>query len=94
VYKNHKIIHRDLKPENILLDKNNIAYITDWGIYKDLTMGENTKNDYNLEKKNFKMKFTKAGSILGTISYISPEQIKGSKDIVFRSDIYSLGCLM
>ena len=70
------VIHRDLKPQNILLTGTGIPKITDFGIAKIKTMSH----------------LTEVGEkIMGTTLYMSPEQIRGSKDIDNRSDIYSLG---
>ncbi|MDP4116468.1 MAG: serine/threonine-protein kinase [Bacteroidota bacterium] len=69
------IIHRDIKPSNIIIDKNDNVKIMDFGIAKIL-------GDRNL---------TKTGTKLGTIFYMSPEQVLGHKDVDHRSDIYSLG---
>lgn len=69
------IVHRDIKPSNIMIDKDDNVKIMDFGIAKIL-------GDRNL---------TKTGTKLGTIYYMSPEQVLGYKDIDQRSDIYSLG---
>ena len=71
------IVHRDLKPGNILFDQSDDAFLSDFGIVK---LAEATIN-------------LTAGGILGTPSYMSPEQIHGSKTIDGRSDIYSLGVI-
>jgi serine/threonine-protein kinase len=68
------IIHRDIKPHNIMLSSEGVPKVLDFGIAK-LT------NETNL---------TKPGSIIGSITYISPEQAKGL-EIDKRADIYSLG---
>ncbi|MGD8752274.1 MAG: serine/threonine-protein kinase, partial [Anaerolineales bacterium] len=57
----HGVVHRDLKPENILLDESDNAYLTDFGIAKDIG-GE---------------KLTRTGEIIGSVDYLSPEQAKG-----------------
>jgi len=69
------IIHRDIKPSNILMSKDDNVKILDFGIAKIL-------QDKGL---------TKTGTKMGTVYYMSPEQIKAAKDIDHRTDIYSLG---
>ncbi|WP_020155432.1 Stk1 family PASTA domain-containing Ser/Thr kinase [Caldibacillus debilis] len=73
----NNIIHRDIKPQNILIDKQGNVKITDFGIATALTA--TTITDTN--------------SVLGSVHYISPEQIKGSQ-ATKKSDIYSLGIVM
>lgn len=68
-------VHRDIKPSNIILNKEGITKIMDFGISKSL----------------FDKNMTKTGSKIGTVYYMSPEQIKG-EDVTNRSDIYSIGC--
>lgn len=68
-------IHRDIKPSNIILNKEGVTKIMDFGISKSLY-----DND-----------MTKTGSKIGTVYYMSPEQIRGH-DVTNRSDIYSIGC--
>jgi serine/threonine protein kinase len=69
------VIHRDIKPSNILITKEDTIKVMDFGIAKIV-------GDRGL---------TKTGTKMGTIYYMSPEQIQGIKDIDARSDIYSLG---
>jgi len=72
------IIHRDLKPGNILFDQYGNAYLSDFGIAR---IGESGA--------------TLTGTaILGTPTYMSPEQVQGDKNIDGRSDIYALGVLL
>ena len=91
-YEKHAIIHRDLKPQNILLDENQNAYVGDWGLAKDLSQNIEEKNGTILKKASASQ--TVDGTFMGTITYAAPEQILGKKDIDFRADIYSLGCMM
>src|SRR5258706_2275939 len=71
------IIHRDIKPHNILLDEDENAYLADFGIAKDLNVNSNTEK----------------GALVGSLAYVTPEQIKG-ETVTPRSDIYSLGLVM
>ena len=95
VEKKHKAVHRDLKPENILHDEKGLAYISDWGLAKlvDRQLRKSTSETMTAGD-GARPGATQAGSFLGTIYYASPEQILGQHEIDFRSDIYSLGCIM
>lgn len=80
------IIHRDLKPSNILVtevDGHPAAKIIDFGVAKALT-----------QRLTEETMFTRAGAMLGTPEYMSPEQASSSgEDIDTRSDVYSLGII-
>src|SRR5207245_1568508 len=71
------IIHRDLKPGNVLLSPDDTAYITDFGVARSLDRDG----------------MTRAGAIVGTLDYLSPEQVAGDPADA-RSDIYGLGLLL
>ncbi len=71
------IIHRDIKPENIMVDLKNRIKVMDFG----------------LAKLKGAMNITKAGSAVGTVAYMSPEQIQ-SGDVDHRSDIFSFGVVL
>ncbi|HEY6564779.1 MAG TPA: protein kinase, partial [Pirellulaceae bacterium] len=74
------IIHRDLKPGNVLFSSEGTPKITDFGIAKQLTEGAGA---------------TKTGDILGTPSYMAPEQASGVvKQLGPTSDVYSLGAIL
>jgi len=80
------VIHRDIKPSNIMLSINDgkitNVRIVDFGIAKILPNGEGAAQH-----------LTQTGEIFGSPLYMSPEQCRGG-EIDFRSDIYSLGCVM
>lgn len=73
-----KVVHRDIKPENILLESGH-ALVADFGIAR--AIGESQS-------------LTSKGHVIGSPSYMSPEQVDGSEFIDGRSDIYSLACLL
>ena len=78
----HGVIHRDLKPANILMDKDGHPRVTDFGLAKRTASGERQPSDSNL---------TVSGQILGTPSYMPPEQAAGKvNQIGPASDVYSL----
>lgn len=76
------VLHRDLKPSNILLDDENGAYITDFGIARLLGQDQETQG----------ITLTAHG-VIGTPSYMSPEQAQG-QPLDGRSDVYSLGIML
>ena len=74
------IVHRDLKPNNVLFDQYDDAYLADFGIaHISSTSGASA--------------LTTSGSMLGTPTYMSPEQIHGETQIDGRSDVYALGVI-
>ncbi len=76
----HQIIHRDLKPSNIVLDQDGVPFVTDFGLAK---VFEADSQD------------TASGTILGTPSYMAPEQAAGRlAQVSPRSDVYSLGAIL
>jgi serine/threonine-protein kinase len=77
----HGILHRDLKPANVLLTSNGIPKITDFGLAKRLEENDSSQ--------------TKSGTILGTPSYMAPEQALGNiHELGPQSDLYSLGAML
>ena len=69
------VIHRDLKPANMMITPSGVVKLMDFGI----------------AKMTADRKLTQTGNILGSLYYMSPEQIKGTLDLDSRSDLYSLG---
>ncbi len=84
------IVHRDLKPENIFLTKEGRVKILDFGLAKQASTWLNPADD-NLPtavKRN-----TAEGTLVGTVGYMSPEQIKGAP-VDHRSDIFAFGTVL
>ena len=73
----HGVIHRDVKPANIMVTRNGQVKVTDFGIAR-MTSNETV---------------AQTAAVLGTASYLSPEQAQGGQ-IDQRSDLYSLGCVL
>jgi eukaryotic-like serine/threonine-protein kinase len=80
------IIHRDLKPDNILATKQGIKLL-DFGLAKQ-QLAALKESDATLTHA-----MTRQGEILGTLQYMSPEQLQG-KDADLRSDLFSFGCVL
>jgi serine/threonine-protein kinase len=74
------IVHRDVKPENIVLSRRG-PVLVDFGIARAVQAAGMDR-------------LTKSGFVVGTSTYMSPEQIQGVADIDHRSDLYSLGCVL
>jgi eukaryotic-like serine/threonine-protein kinase len=84
------IVHRDLKPENLFLTRDNRVKILDFGIAKLTSPDADSYGERPLVNLTTQ---TKAGSVLGTAGYMSPEQLRG-KLVDPRSDIFSFGAIL
>ncbi|MBI3861536.1 MAG: protein kinase [Planctomycetia bacterium] len=73
------IVHRDIKPENILIDKKGRVKIADFGLAK--LVGNESRDHF----------LTGTHQVMGTLRYMAPEQMQGSREVDHRADIYSLG---
>jgi len=81
----HGILHRDLKPENVFLARKKqgeVVKLLDFGISKIVDPGGE------------RMSLTKTGAMVGTPYYMSPEHVRGLKDVDHRTDIYSCGVML
>jgi TolB-like protein/tetratricopeptide (TPR) repeat protein len=84
------IVHRDLKPENVILTTDNVVKILDFGLAKTSPLAGSHRNS---EPTMSAAPATEAGTLLGTVGYMSPEQASGSL-VDFRSDQFSFGTIL
>jgi YVTN family beta-propeller protein len=71
------LVHRDVKPSNVLIDERGHCYLADFGLTQSVSDRGQVTD----------------GSLLGTLDYVAPEQIRGD-ELDARADVYSLGCLL
>ena len=88
----HGIIHRDLKPENLIISRDGYAKILDFGLAKLVERRQRTLVADSAEKTRILFK-TQPGMIMGTVNYMSPEQLLGQR-VDLRSDIFSFGVVL
>jgi serine/threonine protein kinase/CheY-like chemotaxis protein len=80
------IIHRDIKPANLLRDVSGVVKVADLGLARfNDTLGRPSQEASTL---------TQAGTIMGTVDFMPPEQALGLTNVDHRADIYSLGCTL
>jgi predicted ATPase/serine/threonine protein kinase len=81
------VVHRDLKPENIMITRDGLVKILDFGLAKSVAPAKHESDD------TAGTSLTSAGTVMGTIAYMSPEQARG-QPLDFRSDQFSFGSLL
>ena len=81
------IVHRDLKPENLFLTNDGRVKILDFGVAKLQAPAEGDRSIEHLTT------VTKSGAVIGTVAYMSPEQLRG-KPVDHRADLFSFGAIL
>ncbi|HEX6047643.1 MAG TPA: protein kinase, partial [Gemmatimonadaceae bacterium] len=76
-----RVVHRDIKPENILLSASGHAFVADFGVAYALDEARSTER-------------TDPGLAVGTVVYMSPEEMEGERELDGRADLYSLACVL
>ncbi|MBV9209751.1 MAG: serine/threonine protein kinase, partial [Acidobacteria bacterium] len=87
------IIHRDLKPENLMINRDGYAKILDFGLAKLVQQRERALAADSEQKTLIRFETTQSGVIMGTINYMSPEQLLGQK-VDRRCDIFAFGVVL
>ena len=76
-----RVVHRDIKPENILLSATGHAFVADFGVAYALDEARSAER-------------TDPGLAVGTLAYMSPEEMEGARELDGRADLYSLACVL
>ncbi|HEV2762450.1 MAG TPA: serine/threonine-protein kinase, partial [Pyrinomonadaceae bacterium] len=84
------IVHRDIKPENVMLTHDGYVKVLDFGLAK---FTETSARSVDSEAATRALVNTDPGSVMGTVSYMSPEQARG-QEVDARTDIWSLGVVL
>jgi WD40 repeat protein len=89
------VVHRDLKPANVMVGAFGEVYVMDWGLAKTLGAADRVVGDAAPSSSASSSGLTQAGAVLGTPTYMPPEQAEGKNDEVdARSDVYAIGAIL
>jgi WD40 repeat protein len=88
------IVHRDLKPSNVLVGPFGETVVIDWGLAKDLRGDDpDAPRDALAVDGDGVVEYTRTGAVLGTPSYMPPEQARG-EEVDERADVYAIGAIL
>ncbi len=86
------MVHRDIKPDNLMLNTEGVVKVADLGLVKLPTPDVPQSKVATDDDEDDDGRLTRAGSVMGTPTYMPPEQAMNSAGVDHRADIYSLGC--